>query len=105
MKSLNSDTIVEYLRRIKPEFERRGIKSLALFGSFAVGKAGVYSDIDIAVQKTPHYLRDHNAYDYFETLNELRENLRRTFHRNVDIVDLDSESPFLQRIRKEMIRV
>ena len=105
MRHIDKQAILDHLRTLKPLLQKKGFESLALFGSFAVGKAGIYSDIDVAVQKTPHYLRDHNAYDYFETLNELREDLRRTFHRNVDIVDLDSESPFLERIRKEMIRV
>ena len=104
MRQLNAETILNHLRSIKPVLQKKGIESLALFGSYAVGKVGVYSDIDVAIQKSPQYLNHYTAYDYFATLNELRENLRRTFHRNVDIVDLDSDSPFLERIRQEMIR-
>lgn len=99
------ETILDQLRLMKPVLQKKGIDTLALFGSYAMGKAGVYSDIDIAIRKSPHYLEKHSAYDYFATLNELREDLRSVFHRNVDIVDLDSKSPFLDRIRQEMIHV
>ncbi len=105
MKRIDSDTIVAYLRQIKPELQKEGIESIALFGSFASGDAGVYSDIDIAIQKSPRYLQEHGPYDYFATLDGLRQKLRRRFHRNVDIVDLDSRSPFLDEISQGMIRV
>jgi len=43
--------ILEYLKVLKSEFRSKGIDRIALFGSFAIGKESVYSDIDIAIKK------------------------------------------------------
>jgi len=105
MKRTDRNEILSFLRTLKPELESQGFDSLALFGSFAKGEEGVYSDIDIAVKKSPFFRDRYKAYDYFNSLEELRNRLRKRFHRNVDILDLDGESPFLEEIKKELIYV
>ena len=43
--------IIIFLQEMKAELNSDGIVTLGLFGSFARDEAGVYSDIDIAIQK------------------------------------------------------
>jgi predicted nucleotidyltransferase len=97
------DEIVDILTEIKPYFLSKGIEKIALFGSFSKNNENIYSDIDIAIKKRDDFLTHHSAYDYFEILNELRDMLRKRLHRNVDIFDLDSNSVFIEDIKKDMI--
>ena len=101
--SADSLSILSVLREILPEFRERGIESLALFGSFAREENGVYSDIDIAVKKSPDFLRHHSAYAYFSTLNDLRMQLQKRLGRPVDLFDLDSRSSFGESIKNGLI--
>jgi len=104
MKPTQHD-ILNFLQEIKPSLLLQGIEKIALFGSFAREDAGVYSDIDIAIQKEPHYLSHRNAYDYFALVNSIKTELRKRFGRNSDIFDLDSSSPFKSTIIGELIYV
>ena len=97
--------ILDYLLNIKDEFRLLGIEQIALFGSYATNNANIYSDIDIAIKKQKKYLRNYSAYDYFDTINSIKLNLKNKFHKNIDILDLDSNSPFLNDIKKELIYV
>ncbi len=99
------ETILRYLKEIKPELEGYGIEKIALFGSFASEEQNVYSDIDIAIQKKSDYLQKYAAYDYFSLVSKLKHKIRLALHRNTDIFDLDSDSAFAERIKKEMIYV
>ncbi len=99
------ETILDYLKKIKPELEKYGIEKIALFGSFATGTENVYSDIDIAVKKKNGFFKDHTAYDYFEIVSKLRGMILQTLHRNSDVLDLDSNSEFADTIKKELIYV
>ena len=87
-------TILNYLREIKPELKKKGIDEIALFGSFATNEQNVYSDIDIAIKKTPAFLENYAAYDYFMLVSNLKQEIRLNLHRNSDVFDLDSNSPF-----------
>jgi len=99
------ETILRYLREIKPELEEYGIEKIALFGSFATNEQNVYSDIDIAIKKKHNFFKDHVAYDYFTIVSKIKNKILLALHRNVDIFDLDSDSTFAQSIKKEMIYV
>jgi len=97
--------ILEFLRSLKSELHKKGISKIALFGSFAEGNTTIYSDIDIAIKKEQNYLKNRNPYEYFETLNSIKEKILSKFGRNVDIFDLDSKSDFKEDIEKELIYV
>ncbi len=99
------ETILHYLKEIKPELEGYGIEKVALFGSFAINKQTVYSDIDIAIQKKSGFFQEHTAYDYFEIVSKLKNKILLALHRNSDVFDLDSDSEFTESIKKEMIYV
>ncbi len=99
------ETILRYLKEIKPELEEYGIEKIGLFGSFATGQQNVYSDIDIAIKKKSDFLEDHAAYDYFDIISKIKIKILLALHRNSDIFDLDSNSAFENSIKKEMIYV
>jgi predicted nucleotidyltransferase len=80
------DDILHYLKELKAEFSKDGITTFALFGSFAKDTHGVYSDIDVAIAK-------------------IKDKIRKKFHRNSDVFDLGSQSPFKETIQKELIYV
>ena len=97
--------IIETLKRLKPLLAKEGIEQLALFGSFAREEATPYSDVDIAFRRESCYRKEQSAYDYFALLEKLKSDLRTSLHRNVDLFDLDSDSPFKGQIEKELIYV
>jgi len=99
------ESILRYLKEMKPELEEYGIEKIALFGSFATGQQNVYSDIDIAIRKESSFLEDYTAYDYFNIISKIKQNILLKLHRNSDIFDLDSNSAFSESIKKEMIYV
>lgn len=101
---ISKESIIEYLKTIENDYKNQGIVTLALFGSYAKDNQGVYSDIDIAIKKENDFFKS-NPYKYFEVLNNLRSNLQSKFHRGIDIVDLDSKSPFMASIKKDIIYV
>jgi predicted nucleotidyltransferase len=102
---LTKEKILDYLGTMKVELEEFGIEKVALFGSFAKNQPNIYSDIDIAIQKKANFLDNHSAYDYFTLLNHIKFKVRKHFHVNVDIFDLDSKSIFKKEIEKELIYV
>jgi predicted nucleotidyltransferase len=97
--------IIEYLKSIKPIFQKKGIEEIALFGSFAQEDTNIYSDIDIAIKKSRDFIQKQGAYEYFNVINEIKYMLIKKFGKNVDILDLDSQSPFLKDIKKDLIYV
>ena len=102
---MDKELILSYLKELKPKLKSKGIKTVALFGSFANDNSNIYSDIDIAISKSENFFDNFGAYDYFDTINEIKSEIRAKFGRSVDILDLDSKSPFLKSIKKELIYV
>lgn len=99
------ETILKYLKELKPELESFGIEKIALFGSFATGQQNVYSDIDIAIKKKSNFLQTYSAYDYFNIVSNIKQKILFSLQRNSDIFDLDSDSHFADKIKKEIIYV
>ncbi len=98
-------SIVSYLQEIKGELLTDGISKIALFGSFARDEATVYSDIDIAIQKEENYLNTRSAYEYFDEVLKIKNLIKKKFHRNSDIFDLDSNSSMKNSITEDLIYV
>jgi len=99
------ENIIEYLTEIKPALLNDGIITLALFGSFATNKENAYSDIDIAIAKKENFLKENSSYSYFDIVNDIKSKIQRKFHRNIDIFDLDSNSPLKNSIKKDLLYV
>jgi len=102
---VSKENILHYLKEIKAELQEKGIDEIALFGSYAKDTQSVYSDIDIAISKNTHFLNTHSSYNYFDIIANLKAKIRKKFHRNIDIFDLDSKSTFKESIKKELIYV
>jgi len=105
MYDVEREDILNYLKEIKPYFQKKGLLSLALFGSYSKNSTNTYSDIDIAIKKDISYLKKQHPYLYFEMINELKSSIMKRFHKPVDILDIDSTSPFIKHIKKELIYV
>lgn len=102
---VSKSNIISFLQEIKTELGSDGIVTLGLFGSFARDEAGVYSDIDIAIQKEKNYLTHRTAYDYFNEIAKIKTLIKKKFHRNSDVFDLDSNSSMRDEIMKDLIYV
>lgn len=99
------ENILDYLKELQSELKSDGIVDLALFGSYAKGNAGVYSDIDIAFRKDAHFAKTDISARYFDLIGKLKEKMGKKFHKNIDVFDLDSQSPFKKTIEEELIYV
>jgi predicted nucleotidyltransferase len=78
------------IRRATEILKEAGCYEIYLFGSAATGKAKDGSDIDLAVRGCP-------SGRFFQLLGRLFWEL----HRPVDLVNLDSPSPFARYLNKE----
>jgi len=105
MMRATKENIIFFLKEIKDKLSTEGISHIALFGSYSRDEAGVYSDIDVAIQKEKDYLQTRSAYDYFEQITSIKTLLRDKFHKNSDIFDLDSSSSMKESIKKDLIYV
>lgn len=101
----DKNTIFDYLKELKPLLSGRGISVVGFFGSFAREENSVYSDIDIAIKKDNDYLAKKSGYDYFNDIEFLKNLIRKKFHRNIDIFDIESSSSMKNEILKDMIYV
>jgi hypothetical protein len=77
-------TIIESLRALRPELERRGVASLYLFGSQARGDAGPGSDVDLFFDDDPA-----NPMSYFSVIG-LERFIEDRIKAAVDLIPRDS---------------
>ena len=94
-----TESILGILRAIKPELEAQfRVERVALFGSYARGRQGHDSDVDLLVSfKEPPSL-----LDFIELENALSESLGV----KVDLVMEEALKPRIgRRIREEMVSV
>ena len=96
---MTKEDIINFLQQNKNKFlNKYQISNMALFGSYARGENREDSDIDIAIE-TP-------LSDYF-LLYDLKEELEKQFHQQVDIVRLREKmnQALKRRIQKDGIYV
>ena len=84
--------IDEIRRKTTPVFEAYNVKFAGLFGSYARGKPGTRSDIDIAVILN----QDASLLDFIGLKNDLREVLKKP----VDLVTYRTMYPYVKRSAK-----
>ena len=97
--------ILSYLQELKPTLVQKGIVELGLFGSYARDENTVYSDIDVAIRRDAGYLEQRHSYEYFNLIDEIKNDLFKKFHRQSDVFDLSSETPMRVNVLKELIYV
>ncbi len=79
--------ILTYLVSIKNDLIHNGIEKVGLFGSFANGTNDLYSDIDIVIKTTPAFVEKFDGVSGFLFFEDLRQNLKKRFHKEIDICD------------------
>ena len=82
------DETIQRLLAAETEISRLGVRRLALFGSVARGEARPDSDVDLLVEFAP----GQKSFDRFMDLSEL---LERLVGHPVELVTIESLSPFL----------
>jgi predicted nucleotidyltransferase len=92
---LTRERILEMLAANRAELERRKVRSIALFGSFARGEAGPESDVDVVVEF------DDSRHPSLFDLWDLEEYLETLLGRAVDAVTLRGLRP---RMRDDVAR-
>ncbi len=98
-RNITKDFILNELRRVKPELEKKyGVSEIGLFGSYVTGTEDGDSDIDIVIGlKHP---------DLFALIH-IKELLEDDFCKPVDVVPFSSQmsSQLKTRIEKEAVYV
>jgi len=91
-------SIEEIKNKITDTARQYGIEKVYLFGSYAQGKAGVESDIDLCIEKG-------KIRTLFE-LSGFRQDLEETLGNRVDVVTTTGMSDnFKRQIEKDMILI
>lgn len=102
---MQKETILEYLKEFKNSPQNRLFLEIGLFGSYAKNQADSFSDIDVAVRVDQEYLKRHDIWDYFDAIEKMKTELLKKFHLKSDVFDLDSSSPLVEKIKKDIIYV
>ena len=61
-----------YLKEFKYSSQNRLFIEIGLFGSYARNQADDFSDIDVAVKVNKSYLKQHDVWDYFDAISEMK---------------------------------
>lgn len=91
MRKKDQQNIIRFLK--KPLQKERKVLFCYLFGSLAYENFTSKSDIDLAV-----YLDKKKCKDFFEKRLELISQLSKSLKKDVDIVVLNTASPFLKYV-------
>ena len=98
--------VLQFLKNLKPELTAQGIISLGLFGSIAKGTNTDKSDIDIVYETSEIFINKYKGWNAFTYLNtHIREKIEHKFNTNVDMFDLNSSSPMVNKIKNETLYV
>jgi len=84
---LTNTNILKKLKELQPVFEKEHVKLLGLFGSYARNEAKENSDIDILIETTPKFLKKYVGWDAIIKLEELKDILKNSFHKEIDFTD------------------
>ena len=85
--------ILQYLKNNKKLFRKKySIIKIGIFGSYARNEQTEKSDIDIIIEMPL------DATEIFVKKQEVRELLKQTFHRNIDICRERSIKPMFKKI-------
>ena len=102
---MQKDEILNYLKLFKNSSQNKLFKEIGLFGSYAKNQADMFSDIDIVVKVDNSYLKQHDIWDYFDAINEIKMAILKRFNLKSDVFDLESSSHLLEKIKKDIIYV
>jgi len=89
MIELNKEKILELLRKNREHLQKFGVNKIGLFGSFVRGENRKQSDIDFLVE-FESTMKNYNNFI------ELAFFLEKIFEREIDLLTLESLSPYLK---------
>ena len=99
MKTLDKDILLMILKSNKNKIDSFGVKRLGVFGSFVRGEQKDVSDVDILVE----FEKKKKSYKNYLALSDYLEEM---FDRKVDLVTLESLSPYIgPYIKNEVVYV
>ncbi len=87
MSVLTQSNILATLKELQPMFKKEHVNLLGLFGSYSRDEAKEDSDIDILIETTPEFLAKYKGWDASVKLDELRDILKDSLGKDIDIVD------------------
>ena len=102
---MQKEDILRVLKEFKEGPHNHFFTQIGLFGSYARDEADVFSDIDVAVKVDQEAMRRYDVWHYFDALSEIKATLLKHFHLKSDVLDLDSGSPILDQIWREIVYV
>lgn len=103
-----TENLLSQISAMKKQYIKEGFDIVGIFGSYAKGNAGKYSDIDIA------YTIDYKLFDTLYQggfskllrIEEMKKELQQLLHLKVDLISIDSVNHrFNEDIEKEMLYV
>lgn len=103
---MTKNDILDYLKLHKQEMQKSyHIEKIGLFGSFVKDTQHFGSDIDLLLKFDSSYLQSCDPWDYFNNINKIKSEIKEQFMVNVDMVDEESDSPYLPFIKQEVVYV
>ena len=102
---VTKDEILNFLREYKKSSKNKFFSKVGLFGSFVRGDDDMYSDVDIVVKIDEDALKNLDAWDYFDSIKELKEEILQRFGICSDIFDIDSSSSLVDNIKRGVVYV
>ena len=81
---LNKESILAYLKRLKPYYKKEGFIIEGLFGSYARDEADTDSDIDILVHTEPSFAERHGLMS-ISRIHEIQSEISKVLQTSVDI--------------------
>lgn len=89
----NMDLINKFLAELHSLCEKHKVEELYVFGSILTDSFNQNSDIDFLVE-----FKNEDLRNYFDNYMDFKESLEELFHRNVDLLEVQTiKNPILKR--------
>lgn len=101
MRDIAREQLLQELRALRPEFERRGVTRMALFGSRARGDNRPDSDVDIVIDIEPN--RKFSGLDAAGVYGVIENNIG--LESSVIVLDRYADPDFVAAIERDQVSV
>ncbi len=99
--------IISHISEIKKQYQYEGFEIVGIFGSYAQGEADRYSDVDIAYTMNYETFNQKFKGGFAKILRveEIKDELQKLLHIKVDLVPLNNNHEFKQKIQQDIVYV
>jgi predicted nucleotidyltransferase len=101
MRDLTREQLLLELRALKPQFERKGVAHLAIFGSRARGDNRPDSDVDLLLEAEPN--RKFSLLDAISAGHIVQDNLG--LETSVVVLDKYAPAEFVHSVQRDRVAV